>query len=190
MEHGGLDEISLAGETQVAEVNDGAVRRFTLSPADFGLAQVPLKALRGGTPQENAADDSRAVRRRKWRTAKCRAHECRRCFCGNRNGQKFSRRGPVGGPGTLVECGTRKTRAIAKFHERLTALWQLLRTSKVKATIKERFLASLGMTRKAFSSKPNIAEAYGFAGLMGSCLGRSASWMPHATPPIPAPTKK
>ena len=53
--HGGLDEISLAGETLVAEVNDGAVRLLTLSPADFGLAQVPLKALRGGTPQENAA---------------------------------------------------------------------------------------------------------------------------------------
>jgi anthranilate phosphoribosyltransferase len=53
--HGGLDEISLAGETLVAEAKDGAVRRFTLSPADFGLAQVPLEALRGGKPQENAA---------------------------------------------------------------------------------------------------------------------------------------
>jgi anthranilate phosphoribosyltransferase len=53
--HGGLDEISLAGETLVAEVRDGSVRRFTLSPEDFGLAQAPLEALRGGTPQENAA---------------------------------------------------------------------------------------------------------------------------------------
>ncbi|MGB2632360.1 MAG: hypothetical protein WAM58_00360, partial [Candidatus Acidiferrum sp.] len=52
---GGLDEISLAGETLVAEVRGGTVRRFTLSPQDFGLAQVPLEALRGGTPHENGA---------------------------------------------------------------------------------------------------------------------------------------
>jgi anthranilate phosphoribosyltransferase len=52
---GGLDELSLAGETQVAEVRGGAVRRFALSPRDFGLPQAPTEALRGGTPPENAA---------------------------------------------------------------------------------------------------------------------------------------
>ncbi len=52
---GGLDEISLAGETQVAEVRDATVRRFILTPEDFGLAPAPLDALRGGTPQESAA---------------------------------------------------------------------------------------------------------------------------------------
>jgi anthranilate phosphoribosyltransferase len=52
---GGLDEISLAGETQVAEVRDGNIRRLVLTPEDFGLAPAPLDALQGGTPQENAA---------------------------------------------------------------------------------------------------------------------------------------
>lgn len=51
---GGLDEISVAGETLVAEVRDGAVRRFVLTPDDFGLAPARLEALQGGTPQENA----------------------------------------------------------------------------------------------------------------------------------------
>ncbi len=51
---GGLDEISLAGETQVAEVRDGAITRFILTPGDFGLLPAPLETLRGGTPQENA----------------------------------------------------------------------------------------------------------------------------------------
>jgi anthranilate phosphoribosyltransferase len=51
----GLDEISLAGETFVAEVKHGAVRRFTITPEDFGVSRAPLEALRGGTPQENAA---------------------------------------------------------------------------------------------------------------------------------------
>jgi anthranilate phosphoribosyltransferase len=51
---GGLDEISLSGETQIAEVRDGRVRRFTVAPEDFGLSRAPLEAIRGGTPQENA----------------------------------------------------------------------------------------------------------------------------------------
>jgi anthranilate phosphoribosyltransferase len=52
---GGLDEISLAGETLVAEVRCGAVKRFTLTPEEFGVARAPLEAIRGGTPAENAA---------------------------------------------------------------------------------------------------------------------------------------
>jgi anthranilate phosphoribosyltransferase len=51
---GGLDEISLSGETQIAEVRDGHVRRFIVAPEDFGVSRAPLEAIRGGTPQENA----------------------------------------------------------------------------------------------------------------------------------------
>lgn len=52
---GGLDEISLAGETLVGEVKDGGVRRFTVTPEDFGASRAPIEAVRGGTPLENAA---------------------------------------------------------------------------------------------------------------------------------------
>jgi anthranilate phosphoribosyltransferase len=52
---GGLDEISLAGETMVAEVQGGAVRRFTVTPEEFGVARAPLESIRGGTAAENAA---------------------------------------------------------------------------------------------------------------------------------------
>src|SRR5947209_3728067 len=52
---GGLDEISLAGETLVAEVRGGAVRRFTVTPEEFGVARAPLESIRGGTATENAA---------------------------------------------------------------------------------------------------------------------------------------
>ncbi|HLZ91038.1 MAG TPA: anthranilate phosphoribosyltransferase [Candidatus Acidoferrum sp.] len=51
---GGLDEISLAGETQVAEVWAGEIRRYTVTPEDFGVTRAPLEAIAGGTPQENA----------------------------------------------------------------------------------------------------------------------------------------
>jgi anthranilate phosphoribosyltransferase len=52
---GGLDEISLAGETMVAEVRDGVIRRFTVTPDEFGVARAPLESIRGGTAAENAA---------------------------------------------------------------------------------------------------------------------------------------
>src|SRR5580658_11015552 len=52
---GGLDEIALAGETLVAELKDGAVRRFTVTPEDFGVIRAPIDAVRGGTALENAA---------------------------------------------------------------------------------------------------------------------------------------
>jgi anthranilate phosphoribosyltransferase len=52
---GGLDEISLAGETMVAEVRGGVVRRFTVTPEEFGVVRAPLESIRGGTPAENAA---------------------------------------------------------------------------------------------------------------------------------------
>ena len=52
---GGLDEISLSGETMIAEVRGGAVKRFTVTPEEFGVARAPLESIRGGTAAENAA---------------------------------------------------------------------------------------------------------------------------------------
>jgi anthranilate phosphoribosyltransferase len=51
----GLDELTLAGPTSVAALEDGEVRSFTITPQDAGLAPAPLDALRGGDPQANAA---------------------------------------------------------------------------------------------------------------------------------------
>jgi len=52
---GGLDEISLAGETIVAEVRGGKVRKFSGTPEEFGVDRAPLSAIRGGAATENAA---------------------------------------------------------------------------------------------------------------------------------------
>ncbi|MFT6777131.1 MAG: anthranilate phosphoribosyltransferase [Paraglaciecola sp.] len=52
--HGsGLDEFALHGDTQVVEVKDEKLTRSRVSPADFGLENHPLDAIRGGEPQEN-----------------------------------------------------------------------------------------------------------------------------------------
>ena len=51
----GLDEISLSGETYVAELHEGVVKRYTLTPEDFGMPRAPIETLRGGTAPENAA---------------------------------------------------------------------------------------------------------------------------------------
>lgn len=52
---GGLDEIALSGETDIAEVKDGTVRRWKFSPEDIGLQRAPLLALRGGDAAGNAS---------------------------------------------------------------------------------------------------------------------------------------
>ena len=50
----GLDELSPAGPTAVAELKDGRVRRFEVAPEDAGLARRPLSEIAGGTAAENA----------------------------------------------------------------------------------------------------------------------------------------
>ncbi len=50
----GLDEISIGGETSVAELRDGAVRSYTIAPEDFGLRRAPLETIRGGDAKHNA----------------------------------------------------------------------------------------------------------------------------------------
>ena len=51
----GLDELSLAGSNELAQVKDGVVSRRRLSPGDAGLASAPVEALRGGDADYNAA---------------------------------------------------------------------------------------------------------------------------------------
>ncbi|WP_203074112.1 anthranilate phosphoribosyltransferase [Falsiroseomonas ponticola] len=54
--HGmGLDELTLAGPSQVVELKDGLIREFEVSPEDAGLPRAPAESLRGGDPAENAA---------------------------------------------------------------------------------------------------------------------------------------
>jgi anthranilate phosphoribosyltransferase len=52
---GGLDEISLSGETTVGDVRHTAVRMIQVTPEDFGLDRAPLEAIAGGDAANNAA---------------------------------------------------------------------------------------------------------------------------------------
>ncbi len=54
--HGsGIDEVTTAGVTNVAEFKDGKVTSFEVTPEEAGLPRVPLDALKGGEPAHNAA---------------------------------------------------------------------------------------------------------------------------------------
>lgn len=50
----GLDEISTTDVTRIAEVRDGSIRSFELSPEVFGVARANLEELRGGSADHNA----------------------------------------------------------------------------------------------------------------------------------------
>jgi anthranilate phosphoribosyltransferase len=49
----GLDEISVADKTEVAELKDGVVRRFSIQPEDFGISRSSLDAIKAADPQDS-----------------------------------------------------------------------------------------------------------------------------------------
>ena len=49
-----LDEISLLGKTSVAEVKDGKVTKYELTPEQFGFDRCSIEDISGGTPDYNA----------------------------------------------------------------------------------------------------------------------------------------
>ena len=51
----GLDEISVGDSTDVAELKDGEVRRFAVTPEEFGVARAPLDTIRVEGPEESLA---------------------------------------------------------------------------------------------------------------------------------------
>ncbi|MBB5693464.1 anthranilate phosphoribosyltransferase [Muricoccus pecuniae] len=53
--HGqGLDELTIAGPSDVVELKDGVIREFEITPEEAGLPRHPAESLRGGEPGENA----------------------------------------------------------------------------------------------------------------------------------------
>ena len=50
----GLDEISACGKTVAAEVRDGKIKKYEITPESFGLKSCTKEELLGGTPEENA----------------------------------------------------------------------------------------------------------------------------------------
>jgi anthranilate phosphoribosyltransferase len=51
---GGLDELAISGPSEVAEVRNGVIRQYTLTPESCGLQRAPLAALQGGNAARNA----------------------------------------------------------------------------------------------------------------------------------------
>jgi anthranilate phosphoribosyltransferase len=51
----GLDEITITGPTRIAEVRDGQVRTYEVTPEEFGFTRAPIEAISGGDAAGNAA---------------------------------------------------------------------------------------------------------------------------------------
>ncbi|MFQ5970696.1 MAG: anthranilate phosphoribosyltransferase [Alphaproteobacteria bacterium] len=52
---GGLDEMTTTGTTYVAELDDGRVRSFEITPEEVGLPRARLEDIKGGDAEHNAA---------------------------------------------------------------------------------------------------------------------------------------
>jgi len=53
--HDGVDELSISSASLVCEVSGEGAREYSISPEDAGLPFRPAEAIRGGSPQQNAA---------------------------------------------------------------------------------------------------------------------------------------
>jgi anthranilate phosphoribosyltransferase len=51
----GLDEITITGPTRIAEVREGIVRTYEVTPEEFGIKRAKLEDISGGDAQANAA---------------------------------------------------------------------------------------------------------------------------------------
>lgn len=49
-----LDEVSILGVTKIAEIKDGQVSKYEVTPEDFGLKRAKFEDIQGGDPQYNA----------------------------------------------------------------------------------------------------------------------------------------
>lgn len=51
----GLDEISIGDKTEVAELKDGRVRRYSIQPEDFGMTRTPISVIKAADAAESLA---------------------------------------------------------------------------------------------------------------------------------------
>ncbi len=51
----GLDEISIGAETDVAELKDGAITRYSMVPEDYGMQRSPIDTIRAEGPEQSVA---------------------------------------------------------------------------------------------------------------------------------------
>jgi anthranilate phosphoribosyltransferase len=55
--HGnGMDEISNTGETQIVELNNGKITKYSVTPEKLGVKHASVNEILGGAPEENARD--------------------------------------------------------------------------------------------------------------------------------------
>ncbi len=50
----GLDEVAIHGKTTIAQLKDGEISEYEITPEDLGIATYRLEDLRGGDPQANS----------------------------------------------------------------------------------------------------------------------------------------
>ena len=50
----GLDEITNTGSSTICELRNGEIKRYSITPEDFGLSRASTDSLKGGTVAENA----------------------------------------------------------------------------------------------------------------------------------------
>ena len=75
----GLDEITITGPTRIAEVREGNVRTYEVTPEEFGIKRARLEDISGGDADSQRRHHSRSSRGKEIAPARCGPAERRRC---------------------------------------------------------------------------------------------------------------
>ena len=77
---GGMDEVAIHATTHVAELHNGEISSYQLTPQSFGLETYPLEALLGGTPKKTVTFWRGCYKVKASRRTPRRSRPTSRCF--------------------------------------------------------------------------------------------------------------
>ena len=176
----GTDEVSIAGETFVAELNDGQVREFSVHPEDAGLARPSARRdPRRHAPPRTAAALRAAPRRRAVRLPRRGAAQRRRRAAHRRAGRRASPKASRRAAESLNSGAARARRRHPRRHHRRRG-GRVSRPMSILDDIRAYKLADVAGARpraRSPTSRPPPATPTG----RGTSSARSARPRPAAT---------
>ena len=170
----GLDEITTAGPTSVAALENGKIRTFEVTPEDAGLSRSKPEALRGGDAEQNAKALLDVLKGkpgafRDVAHPQCRrgAHRCRQgegsqARCGA--GGKIDRNRRSGRPARSADRGVKRRggvsfRCAGQAHDEYLAKIEAYKREEIAAAKRARPLAALEKDAKAASPPRGFLRA-------------------------------
>ena len=113
----GLDEITIAGPTRIAEVRDGTVRTYEVTPEEFGMKRGALDDISGGDAAVNAEHHSRILAGKKSPRRDVVLLNAAAALVAAGNADHLADALPLAATVNRLRCCREQTRGVGTVHE-------------------------------------------------------------------------